>query len=297
VITSFSKFEFQMELKFGRPDDAFQEWHPGVNHTLERDSVSGKDTKGQITSYAAAHLAKQFRTFVYSVLICGHGKNCEARLLRWDRAGAVVTEPFPVQRRGLANFFWRYNHLSPEARGVDMSVSRPSEEQADVALKALKLPSSARSTLTTISAVNTDGDNAVGTFIVGDPAFQSTLSATGRSNRGFVAYHLEKKKVVFLKDTWRIDMEGMTREGKIYTTLHSHHIPHIAPCVLSGDVAQDQTRSQSILPRPWACTVERKQLVPMVHYRLVLGIVGGVLNDFTSTRELVVAVGDAFEGL
>lgn len=144
-----------MELKFSRMDDPFLDWNPGDEHSLERDSQLGKDTTGQITAYAAAHLALQFRTFVYSVFICGQDDD----LLRWDRCGAVVTEASPVQGSRLAEFFWRYHHLSPEARGVDVSVSVPLEEEAYNARQALKLPQD--STLVEITATDTDNDGTM----------------------------------------------------------------------------------------------------------------------------------------
>ncbi len=46
------------------------------------------DTLGRITLYAAAHLGAQSRTHIYSVFILRD----TARLLRWDRSGAIVTE-------------------------------------------------------------------------------------------------------------------------------------------------------------------------------------------------------------
>ncbi|TFY64974.1 hypothetical protein EVG20_g5758 [Dentipellis fragilis] len=80
----------------------------------------GKDTRGQITAYAAAMLELQFRTFVFSVLIMGDF----ARLIRWDRSGAIVTEAFnyQVDPEPLAQFLWRYNFLSRAQRGFDESV-------------------------------------------------------------------------------------------------------------------------------------------------------------------------------
>jgi hypothetical protein len=40
-----------------------------VNHSFLNDSKKAMDTLGQITSYAAAQLGAQFRTYAYSVLI------------------------------------------------------------------------------------------------------------------------------------------------------------------------------------------------------------------------------------
>ncbi|KAI0034245.1 hypothetical protein K488DRAFT_38087, partial [Vararia minispora EC-137] len=75
-------------------------------------------TMGQITSYSIAHYWRQARVHVFSVLFLPSG----ARLLRWDRAGVIITELIPLRDPMLAEFFWRFNLLSPEQRGHDLSV-------------------------------------------------------------------------------------------------------------------------------------------------------------------------------
>lgn len=50
-------------------------------------STRGSQTKSQFTSNAFAQLETHSRAFAFSVLILKD----EARLIRWDRAGAVVT--------------------------------------------------------------------------------------------------------------------------------------------------------------------------------------------------------------
>ena len=50
------------------------------------DSKAGKDTLGQITSYAAAQLGTQFQTHAFSVFILRD----TARILQWDRSGTHI---------------------------------------------------------------------------------------------------------------------------------------------------------------------------------------------------------------
>ncbi|KAH9989993.1 hypothetical protein BJV77DRAFT_920907, partial [Russula vinacea] len=60
---------------------------------------------GQITLYAAAQLGSQFCTHLYSVFMTV-GK---ARILRWDRSGAIVTDSIDINRAPhLVEFFHRY---------------------------------------------------------------------------------------------------------------------------------------------------------------------------------------------
>jgi predicted transcriptional regulator len=52
--------------------------------------------------YAAAQLGSQFHTCVYSILIVEE----QAQLIRWDRTGAVVSEPiFYNEDDALMEFF------------------------------------------------------------------------------------------------------------------------------------------------------------------------------------------------
>ncbi|KAG2065457.1 hypothetical protein BDR04DRAFT_943283, partial [Suillus decipiens] len=87
----------------------------------------GFDTLGQITSYASAQLSAQYRTHAFSILIiCNH-----ARIIRWDREGAIVTDAFDYsQESHLANFFYRLGQASPALRGVDTSITLASAEDA-----------------------------------------------------------------------------------------------------------------------------------------------------------------------
>jgi hypothetical protein len=66
--TDFSLMESHVEVKFDESDDPF---HDDSVHSFEHDTEASKDTKGQITSYAVAQLATQFRTHIFTILICG----------------------------------------------------------------------------------------------------------------------------------------------------------------------------------------------------------------------------------
>ncbi|KAF8500704.1 hypothetical protein BU17DRAFT_72035, partial [Hysterangium stoloniferum] len=59
--------------------------------------------------------AAQFRTHVFLVLVFPN----YARFMRWDRSGAIVTEKVRLSNPSYVEFFWRFNHASPAARGVD----------------------------------------------------------------------------------------------------------------------------------------------------------------------------------
>ncbi|KAA1475508.1 hypothetical protein DENSPDRAFT_805863 [Dentipellis sp. KUC8613] len=117
---SFSIAERADELRFKTKADPFDDEPNESKYPFEASSIPGKNTRAQITAYAATMLGLQFRTFVFSVLIVG----CRARLIRWDRSGAIATEAFNYQNNPepLARFLWRYNFLSRAQRGFDESV-------------------------------------------------------------------------------------------------------------------------------------------------------------------------------
>lgn len=99
----------------------------------------------------------------------------------------------------------------------------------------------------------------------------------------------QRKKVVLLKDDWRVD--GYDPEGRTYRLLNSKSVRNIPQLVTTGDV----------LGVPgWISGDEpflklHKHRVH-VHYRLVLDTVGHSLTHFSSTWELVTAIYDAMIG-
>ncbi|TFY51332.1 hypothetical protein EVG20_g11049 [Dentipellis fragilis] len=118
--TDFCLAERADEFKFKNLVDPFDDKPNKSAYPFESCTKDGKETRGQITAYAAAMLELQFRTFVFSVLIMGEF----ARLIRWDRSGAIVTRAFNYQEdpEPLAQFLWRYSFLSRAQRGFDESV-------------------------------------------------------------------------------------------------------------------------------------------------------------------------------
>ena len=85
-------------------------------------------TRGQIVLYSTRLQTYQFRTWAFSVGIFGN----VARLFRWDRAGAIVSEPIPYCKRGnhdLAEFLRRFDLMDRVQRGWDPTVSDATPEE------------------------------------------------------------------------------------------------------------------------------------------------------------------------
>jgi hypothetical protein len=276
--------EIHVEVKLAETDDPFDD---SDEESFESMANRRKDTKGQITTYAVAQLGLQFRTHIFSVLIFRK----YARLIRWDRSGAVVTAAFDYCGSHLIDFFRRYDLASPAERGVDDSVSTPSDLEAAAAKAVLGTGSEHLVKF----AVNNSQDNSVAYYIGSEPSFKANASLTGRSTRTFIVYDVLTAQRVVMKDTWRIDLRGMEKEGAIYECLHKAGVSNIAPFERGEDIRDHHTRTHDFVSQPWARPIPR-DLRPHQQYRLVLGVVGLDLTSFKSSRQLVNAMADALQG-
>jgi hypothetical protein len=254
-----------------------------------RDTNAAYDTLGQITSYAAAHLGAQFRTHIFSVLIVRD----TARLLRWDRSGAIVTNAIEYNKCDiLTDFLFRYSKAPPAMRGKDESVSDPSFTEKAAAREALDLDE----TVPLVKLSIPDADNV--RFFVTTTPEATPYTPPGRATRGFVAYDISQQTVVYLKDSWRIDLPDIQAEGRTYATLRGAGAQHIPHCLVSGDILSEDyhaTKTQTYATNTWA-RCSPKHFIPHRHYRLCLHVVGRILLKYRSSYEMVSAVRDAIIG-
>lgn len=176
-------------------------------------------------------------------------------------------------------------------RGKDGSVTDPSPAEEYLARRALNL--GAEIPLVKLLIPHADQFRY---FVASAPVATLCIPA-GRATRGFKAYDLFNQKVVFVKDSWRIDLDGIMAEGKVYEILRDAEARHVPYCLAAGDILCDDyhaTKAQIYAEKPWAC--HSTKLVPHRHYRLSLDIVGRVLVEYTSTYEMVSAVRNALIG-
>ncbi|EEB91833.1 hypothetical protein MPER_09744, partial [Moniliophthora perniciosa FA553] len=103
---------------------------------FETDALHSRDTRGQITLYANAIQALQYRTHSFSFFI--NGSSC--RLIHWSKSQAVVTEPFDYTKEDwLPMFFWRLGHSTKSTCGIDSFSPVTDNVMANKARKALGL--------------------------------------------------------------------------------------------------------------------------------------------------------------
>ncbi|KAH9945752.1 hypothetical protein B0H21DRAFT_860410 [Amylocystis lapponica] len=240
-----------------------------------KNTSSGKLAQGQISEYAAQLLLRQHRTFTFMVFIAGPN----ARFLRWDRAGAVVSAPFNYVTcpDRMQTFIYRLGKMTDVQRGYDFTVQS--------------------STLEDIQEMKKQGEKLSGTrqkyfheaTLTGWPIHRIQSRAedfvTSRATKGYVAYDVDTAAFVFLKDSWRVDSEDVRSEKEVYERLHYHNVRHIATLICAGDVGEtiQRTRTQEF----------KDSLDGRVHCRLVVKQIGRLLEDYEKSKEMVSIVRDA----
>ena len=221
------------------------------------DIDQGGEIVGQLLSYATAQLSSGFWTHCFSVVVFSNG----ARLIRWDRAGGVISERFNVfgDSNPLLEFCQRFDQLHVEQRGHDRSVRQPSQSLMKTAYDAL-LPTrdpgeslkSFKSRKTSISMENLvvffvkDPETGEQRRFVGSPPRSPILSLQGRCTRGCPVFDPQENMVFFLKDTWRVDSPHATREGDTYKILNQSGVKHVASFVIHADVGRQTKADEGV---------------------------------------------------
>ena len=223
-LASFQKMEMFVEFKRGNDSDPFHSHDQLPFEKLFEDTCG---TRGQVILYSTRLQTYQFRTWVFSVGIFGK----VARLFRWDRAGAIVSEPIPYCERGnrdLTEFFYRFDLVNHVLRGFDPTVfdATPEEAAAFEGVIEAVIEGGKNSLLKGLFRsvgskdkyprrrveIPAGGNKRVVSYIVGRP-MANTKSPTGRATRCFVAMSKDTGNLVFFKDTWRPNIEGVKGEA------------------------------------------------------------------------------------
>ncbi|KAA1467096.1 hypothetical protein DENSPDRAFT_227079 [Dentipellis sp. KUC8613] len=288
--TNWTNIQLFIERK-PKSSDPFQDPAPDADrkehHFVKTTSDEATESRGQMIAYASAQLTMQFRQFCFSISILDGNM---ARFIRWDRGGAIVTERFNFVENPepLVEFLWRFNHLSPEERGMDTSVSPATAEETAMAVEA---EIAAKGDPVHKMHVKNDADKVDHYYLVSRPT-EYNIGVCGRSTRGYIAIDMEKKDRVWLKDSWRIDTPEMPKEFQIYEKLHAAHVSNIPKCRCGGDIGEQKTRTHEFQDSTWRCGKHR--IMPHHHYRLALQvIVGRPLYKYKSTKELCTVILDA----
>ncbi|THG96898.1 hypothetical protein EW026_g5017 [Hermanssonia centrifuga] len=266
------------DAKDGEPSDNANIWEG-----LRESEGGGTKFLGQMIHYVREQMSHQHRVFMFSL----HTVHDSARLIRWDRMGAIVTEAFNfvLQPQILAEFLFRFSLLGPEGRGLDSSVELAGPEECHEFTEAVanyldsfgeRKPPHFDSTLDTsyptckiLFCDSCNGERS--SFIVRRP-FSEIPFPCGRATRGYIAWDVGRKKLVFLKDTWRPEESSRLSEKEAYETLAEHKVPYVPTFLIAEDVRSStgepqrtMTQDYSDIPFGSRCA----HLRPHIHHRIV----------------------------
>jgi hypothetical protein len=270
--------------------------------------------RATLEEWAHVLFLRQQRIHLFQLVICGRA----ARFVRWDRAGATVSERFDFieQPNILAEFIWRFAHLSREQRGWDPtatlatasqtrlfreSVQRylDSEESAgrhvEGASRTLQAETNRYPTWCLTIKHGFAGESAyrrpVSSIIVAQPfAGDGLVTVCGRATRAYLGYDTRLKKVVFFKDSWRPGDDSRVRaEAETYRSLLQAGVRHLPPVICAGDVVVSDRAPRQLTKTDNPAQEDR------VHHRVVQDIIYP-LTQARDEQEFVRAVRDAVIG-
>jgi hypothetical protein len=90
-------------------------------------------------------------------------------------------------------------------------------------------------------------------FIILFPPNYTASSPFGQATQPMLVFDVEAEKLIFLKDYWRADVDGMEKEGNIYALLESKGVSHIAPFGRGSDLPDHMTLTHTLRHERWAC--------------------------------------------
>jgi hypothetical protein len=99
-----------------------------------------------------------------------------------------------------------------------------------------------------------------------------------------LAFDVEAREIVLLKDNWRADVDGMKKEGEIYAWLESKHVLNIAPFGKWNNVCDHTTLMHTLRNGKRACWSHK--MVLLRQYRMSLDVVTGHLTPLNSFESL-----------
>ncbi|KAI0771344.1 hypothetical protein BC629DRAFT_1291709, partial [Irpex lacteus] len=267
--------------------------------SFEKATSPARKVRGQLAMYAREIFNHQQRTHLFQLLITGR----RARLIYFDHSGAIVSESIDyITNPGvLGEFFWRYNYMTDEARGIDTTTKKATDADEGLFTSAItellanmddpsrperRIPGAEVTldkdypvySMTVHEGVEHDageksGDNAgddagptTMELLVQRPIFDA-VSPLGRGTRGYIANTNKQTTSLFLKDTWRVDHALLKAESEVYRLLESYGVTRIPRLICGGDVRYSSGKVQRTICAEWAQRVRKTFEVDFADFR------------------------------
>ncbi|KAH9942012.1 hypothetical protein B0H21DRAFT_793702, partial [Amylocystis lapponica] len=314
----------RMSIEFKRrtDQDPFDDthWPEGVQSVAQEREAN----RGLTIRSATEIFLRQHRCFMFSLVIF----NKFARIIRWDRSGALVTERFnyTLEPNKMCEFLWRFGRMSAAQQGCDPSVVEVEEGSPDYVLmqdKAKPPPPPRRNEGENIedykkrneikniedykreyfvrslasgwlrykTPLHTSHQKKTRSFLICKP-YYFDYGDIGRGTRGYVAIDCDTEQFVWLKDVWRVDLPGMEKEGDILKKLNDRNVRNIPTVVCHGDILGQRTVTQDYTDTGEDDPDTMGALKAHCHYRLVEYEIGQALEEFLDGYDLVSVIVD-----
>lgn len=249
--------------------------------------------RGHLANYATQVCRRQHRTHLYMVYIF----HPFVRFIRWDRAGAVVTKRVNYVKNctSLMRFLRLFGQLDRVGKGFDPTVNLANAADASIAKKHLqRWAPKAECLVFKMGIPSADGSKTREFLVWG--ALADAESPLGRATRGYPAVEIVDGAVsqtpVFLKDQWR-NIKG-NFEAETLKELNAMGVEYVPTLICGSDLPGQMTQTHKISENDWR--VGNTHIDEMVHTRFVVAEVGKPLEQFASSRVMLGAIYDAFQG-
>ncbi|KZV65028.1 hypothetical protein PENSPDRAFT_756821 [Peniophora sp. CONT] len=216
------------------------------------DSDMSFKVRGQFIAYARAICANSHRTHLYGFVVLPN----HARLLYFDQSGVCYSELFEWRTTPhLSEFLQLFGAASDVRRGIDTSVEKISTKDELVAdAETIFCEAKASDSLpdgvefkTVFETFKSDSatywrcnvyDDRLKIFhrVLTYRVHSSTPYFAGRASRGFIAVDLDRRAVIYMKRSWRINLPSFPKERDTYHEFAEAGVPHLPDCYFGGDV-------------------------------------------------------------
>lgn len=246
-----------------------------------------------------------------------------ARLLRWDRAGVIISTAFRYRLQdSLSQFLWRFSFAQSHQRGCDMTVLAATDMEEESFARMIRQHITTQLgrdptreeiaqhyTPSRVLKVPVRGKNADIQFLISCPVV-SPKSVASRATRGYWAVTVSgPEQVVFLKDSWRNNVDDIEVEGNILADVKD--VEGVPTLMCHGDVCEEDKNNGGmyqlsadrvpLIIREAYCTQTDRYLngdwnmpsplgnrpTSRIHYRQVIHEAGYTLENLAGTFELL----------
>ncbi|KDQ29963.1 hypothetical protein PLEOSDRAFT_165648 [Pleurotus ostreatus PC15] len=292
-------------------------------YPFENDTKQGRSTRGQIASYAGVTMAMQFRSHLFSVLVCGR----YARFIRWDRSCAIVTRRFDYTTHPLIifDFYKRFAQLDDIQRGLYPNLRALSRPAGMKAVEMMRKYATSYFTGEHADFYKKESDPkqlpllslvfGEDTYVVPAPCFDGAMySPFGRCTRNRAVVLLKERKIakeakdgtcgedgeiLYLKEYWREESTFTKKESEVYKILEAAKVTFVAKMHAGGDLmAGDEaiaTIGHEWKLKPWVQKPSKLRIRHLVAHFIVLSTLGRNLATFKTARQLVTCIADAMD--